>query len=161
MREIKKMKEEELIAIEGKRVTLLWKNKAISEKSEIALFFISVYCAGTSLSWLSRRGYAAPLYWPPEPHGRILPAPDQCAPVGDVFMHGRFWNTKFFRRFSHCCIGVYHKFRNLNRPFLNIRFQAKLSSDYRLVMYMQAMGKIWKAAIRGDSRFLYELGNLE
>ena len=81
--------------------------------------------------------------------------------VGDVFMHGRFWNTKFFRRFSHCCIGVYHKFRNLNRPFLNIRFQAKHSSDYRLVMYMQAVGKIWKAAIRGDSRFLYELGNLE
>lgn len=63
MREIKKMKEEELIAIEGKRVTLaVEKNKAISEKSEIALFFISFYCAGISLSLPSRREYAAPLY---------------------------------------------------------------------------------------------------
>ena len=57
-------------------------------------------------------------------------------------MNGTFAYAELFRRFSHCCIGVYHKFRNLNRPFLNIRFQAKHSSDYRLVMYMQAVGKI-------------------
>lgn len=33
MREIKKMKEEELIAIEGKRVTLLWKKIRLYQKN--------------------------------------------------------------------------------------------------------------------------------
>lgn len=52
-------------------------------------------------------------------------------------MHGRFTDTEFFRRFSHCCIGMDHKFCNLDRPFFDIRFQTKHSPKFILVMYMQ------------------------
>ena len=64
-----------------------------------------------------------------------LPAPDQCAPHGRWCLYARldFEIPNFFRRFSHCCIGVYHKFRNLNRPFLNIRFHYTIVWGFPIV----------------------------
>ena len=57
-------------------------------------------------------------------------------------MHRGFGNAEFLRRFPHSGIGGDHKFRDLDRPFLNIRFQTKHSSKYRLVMYMLSKRKI-------------------
>ena len=57
-------------------------------------------------------------------------------------MHRTFADAEFLRRFPHSGIGGDHKFRDLDRPFLNIRFQTKHSSKYRLVMYMPELGWI-------------------
>ena len=57
-------------------------------------------------------------------------------------MHRTLTDAELLRRFSHCRIGVDHKFRNLNRPFLDICLQTKHSSKYRLVMYMPELGWI-------------------
>ena len=51
-------------------------------------------------------------------------------------MHCGFGNAELFRCLPHGGVGMDHKFRYFDRPFLNICFQTKHSSYSRLVMYM-------------------------
>ena len=63
-------------------------------------------------------------------------------PVRDILVHRTLTDAEFLRRFPHSGIGMDHKFRDLDRPFLNISLQTKHSSKYRLVMYMPELGWI-------------------
>ena len=67
---------------------------------------------------------------------------DPLHSVCDVLVHRGFGNAEFLRRFPHSGIGGDHKFRHLDRPFLDICLQTKHSSKYRLVMYMPELGWI-------------------
>lgn len=61
---------------------------------------------------------------------------DPLHSVCNILMHCGFGNAELLRRLPHGGVGMDHKFRYFDRPFLNICFQTKHSSYSRLVMYM-------------------------